>query len=133
MEARVGVARKKLRDANEMQETLVAVKTFTPAMLGHGRARGGGDDYRKRRKEVLQRIAAKGAPFSARGKNDWAWFIEAWDKAMAEEHDKEWGQKFAEWMQHLVESLGGGNANAVADFMASEINRVLQDAPALQV
>ena len=133
MQARVAVVRRKLREAREMEETLAALKTFTPAMLGDGRARGGGDDCRKRRKEVLQRLAAKGAPFSARGKNDWTWFVAAWGAKMSEEHGAKWGQVFAEWMQNLGESLAAGNANAVADFMASEINRVLQDVSALQV
>ena len=133
MQARVAVVRRKLREAHEMEETLAALKTFTPAMLGDGRARGGGDDCRKRRKEVLQRLAAKGAPFSARGKNDWTWFVAAWGAKTSEEHGAKWGQVFAEWMQNLGESLAAGNANAVADFMASEINRVLQDVSALQV
>ncbi len=133
MQSRVVVARRKLRDAEEMQEMRDAVKTFTPAMLGAGLPHAGGVAHRKRRRDVLSRLAAKGDPFSGQGRNDWAWFLEAWDAKMVEEHGREWGQKFAEQMQHLSESLAAGSTSAVADFMVSETARVLHDVSRLQV
>ena len=68
MQVRLTAARKKLREASAMQETLVAVKTFTPAMLGAGLKGGGGKAHRLRRWDVLNRLAARGAEFSAQGK-----------------------------------------------------------------
>ena len=68
-----------------------------------------------------------------RRKNDWVWFRVVWDKKMCEEHGSAWGQVFAEQMQHLCEALVAGEASAVADFMASETQRALQDVLALRV
>ena len=52
---------------------------------------------------------------------------------MCEEHDSDWGQVFPEQMQHLCEAMAAGEASAVADFMASETQRALQDVLALRV
>ena len=52
---------------------------------------------------------------------------------MCVDHDKAWGRIFAEQMQHLCEALAAGEASAVADFMASETQRKLQDVLALHV
>ena len=52
---------------------------------------------------------------------------------MCVEHGKAWGRIFAEQMQHLCEALAAGEASAVADFMASETQRKLQDVLALRV
>ena len=52
---------------------------------------------------------------------------------MCVEHGKVWGRKIAEQMQHLCEALVAGEASAVADFMASETQRTLQDVLALRV
>ena len=71
MQVRLTATRKKLREASAMQETLVAVKTFTPAMLGAGLKGGGGKEHRLRRWDVLNRVAARGAEFSGQGRNDW--------------------------------------------------------------
>ena len=116
-----------------MQETLVAVKTFTPAMLGAGLKGGGGKAHRLRRWDVLTRLAARGAEFSAQGQNDWEWFICAWDEKMCVEHGNTCGQIFAGQMQHLCEALAAGEASAVADLMDSETQRKLQDVLALRV
>ena len=133
MQKEATAARRKLQDAKEMQETQEALKTFTPEMLGAGKPRAGGADMKKRRKEVLQRLAAKGAKFSARGRNDWIWFLDAWDDRMINEHGAEWGNVFAGYMQHLAQELVAGNANAVINFMQTETSRVLSDVRALQV
>ena len=52
---------------------------------------------------------------------------------MCVEHDKAWGRILAEQMQQLCEALAAGEASAVADFMASETQRKLQDVLALRV
>ena len=82
---------------------------------------------------MLSRLLSKGAPLSAQAKNDWAWFVETWDKKMAEDHGVEWGNVFAQQMQHIAESLAEGAADAVAKFMASETKRVLHDVAVLAV
>ena len=64
-QVRLAAARKKLRETSAMQETLAAVKTFTPAMLGAGLKNGGLKAHRLRRWDVLNRLAARGAEFSA--------------------------------------------------------------------
>ena len=43
------------------------------------------------------------------------------------------GKAKTEQMQHLCEALAAGEASAVADFMASETQRKLQDVLALRV
>ena len=62
----------------------------------------------------------------------WVWFFDVWDQQMCVEH-KGWCRTFAEQMQHLCEALAAGEASAVADFMASETQRKLQDVLALRV
>ena len=116
-----------------MQETVIALNTFMPAMPGARLARGGGAVHKSRPKEVMNRLAARGAPLSARGKNDWTWFVEIWDGRIAVQHGADWGKMFAEQMQHLAESLAAGHADAVAKFMANETKRVLHDVVVLQV
>ena len=50
-----------------------------------------------------------------------------------EEHGFAWGLVFAEQMQHLCEVLAAGEAGAVAEFIANETQRKLQDVLALRV
>ena len=52
---------------------------------------------------------------------------------MCVEHDKAWGRIFAGQMQHLCEVLAAGEASAVAEFMANDTQRKLQDVLALRV
>ena len=63
----------------------------------------------------------------------WAWFLDAWDARMVDEHAAEWGNVFAGYMQHLADQLVAGNADAVINFMRTETSRVLSDVRALQV
>ena len=88
-------------------------------MLGAGLKNGGLKAHRLRRWDALNRLAARGAEFSAQGRNDWAWFIRAWGEKMCMEHGKAWGRIFAEQTQHLREAL--------------ETQRKLQDVLALRV
>ena len=52
---------------------------------------GGGGLARKRRFEVLDRMARSGAGLSVHQKNDWAWFKEEWDQKMLAELKGDWG------------------------------------------
>ena len=48
--------------------------------------------------DVLDKLAAFGVGLSAEQVNDWAWFKQAWDALMVDEHDQGWGGIFAGWM-----------------------------------
>ena len=106
--AALAQAKKALRDSKHVLETWKALKSFSPEMLGEGKKNGGSKEIQKRRFEVLHRVALHGAAMTARQYNDWGWFVEAWDTAMSEEHDKEWGSLFAAMVQHLLDELKAG-------------------------
>ena len=115
-----------------MQEALDSVKTFTPAMLGLGSNTAVG--------KPTGTAASTSSPvwppaaLSPQSQGyDWVWCIGAWDEKMRVEHGKVWGRIFAGQMQDLGEALAAGGAIAVADFMASEAQRKIQDALALRV
>ena len=110
-----------------------AFKTFSPEMLGHGHAKGAGAAGRKRRHEVLDRMAHTGTGLSAGQKNDWAWFKDSWDEAMLSEHTAEWGGVFAQYIQGILDRLDKGATNAFSLFVQDETKRVLAMVPALQV
>ena len=67
---------------------------------------------------------------SSQQRNDYDWFKSMWDEAMIQEHNDNWGEKFAGWMQTIVNSTA---SNAFSVFMHSETNRVLRDKQALAV
>ena len=120
-------------EAENLLEMKHAFKTFSPEMLGNGHAKGAGAAGRKRRHEVLDRMAHTGAGLSAGQKNDWVWFKDSWDEAMLSEHKAEWGSVFAEYIQSVLVELDKGTTNAFSLFVHGETKRVLGMAPALQV
>ena len=67
-------------------ETRHAMKRYSPEGLGQGKARSGGVAARRLRSEVLDKMAKLGAGLTPAQKNDWAWFREAWDGKMCDEH-----------------------------------------------
>ena len=85
------------------------------------------------RYEVLEKMAKLGSGLIPAQKNDWAWFREAWDEKMCEEHAQEWGKTFSEWMQKLLDDLGDGVANAFSVFMHDETMRNFSKTPMLVV
>ena len=101
-------------------------------MLGQGRVHGGGAAHRNRRMEVMDRLGSHG-DLSAQQRNDWQWFKEEWDKAMAQEHNAEWGGKFAETIQAVLEEIQGGCKAALSQFMYRETKRYLQHIPMLRL
>ena len=120
-------------EAENLLEMKHAFKTFSPEMLGHGHAKGAGAAGRKRRHEVLDRMAHTGTGLSAGQKNDWAWFKDSWDEAMLSEHTAEWGGVFAQYIQGILDRLDKGATNAFSLFVQDETKRVLAMVPALQV
>ena len=123
-------ARKAIVDAENMKESVHAMKTFTVGSLGAGVANAGGANGRKRRFEVLDRMARSGAGLSAGQKNDWAWFKESWDAAMLAEHKAKWPEVLAGWMQNLINSSAN---NAFSVFVYDETRRLFSGATALHV
>ena len=103
-----------------------ALKTFSLAMLGGHDKKAGGAAARKNRWEVLDRLARHGAALSPAQRNDFELWKRSWDEAMVEEHNGEWAETFAGWMQDAL-TYYVSTANAFSTFMHNETNRVLQD------
>ena len=116
-------------------ENLVAskhtMKTYTAAALGHGHPKGGFAVARKRRFEVLDRLARNGSGLTETQANDFSWFKEAWDDRMAGELRQDWGGTFAGWMQKILDEFEGGVGNAFSAFVHNETARCFADEPAL--
>ena len=85
------------------------------------------------RYEVLDRMAKLGTGLTPSQKNDWAWFREAWDEKMCDEHAQEWGGTFSQWMQQILDDLSDGVANAFSMFMYDETKRHFSKTPMLVV
>ena len=127
--AKADLARQKakLLEVQRLTETAVAVKRFSPEMLGAGHAKGGTAANRKQRFDLMDRIASLGSGLSAEQQNDWTWFKEAWDKKMAEAHKEAWGTTFAGWIQGVLEKMREAN-NAMSVFVYDETVRCFSDA-----
>ena len=115
--------RLELMSMESVLETRHTLKRYTPEMLGQGKAHSGGPAARKLRYEVLERISKLGTSLSAAQRNDWAWFREAWDTKMCNDHGKEWGGTFSTWMQKLLDDISEGLSNAFSVFVHNETNR----------
>ena len=122
-----------IQDAESLLETKHAMKSFSLEDLGQGRSRGGGGPAKKRRAEVLDRLARLGTGLSPAQRNDFAWWKAAWDEKMLAEHKEDWGGVFAGWVQRILNDLDEGNASAFSLFVHAETARCLSGAPALQL
>ena len=109
------------------------LKTYSIDQLGQGHAKGGTAACRTRRHEVLDRMARNGIGLSVGQRNDWNWFKQAWDETMAREYTENWGGKFAEWIQGVIDRFKKGEANAFSVFVHSESSRCLHGERVLQV
>ena len=136
--------RKQIQDANEvlkhdimeaecLLETKHAVKTYSLEDLGQGRSRGGGAAGKKRRLEVLDRLARIGQGLSPAQKNDFSWWKDAWDANMLQEHGDDWPGVFAGWTQRVLVDYEGGWGNAFSMFVHSETRRCFDGTVALRV
>ena len=105
-----------------------AEKTYCAWELGKGKPNGGGDECKKARAEVLQRLRSV-AKLSPQQENDWEYFVTSWDREMANAQGEEWGTVFAEIIQNLSNQLEAGNKNALSEFMYNETKRVLANVP----
>lgn len=107
-----------------------AIKSYTVDALGGGNPSAGGVKGKKNRFEVLDRLSRFKAGLSAGQKNDWAWFKDAWDQEMVARHGGNWGLRFSEWMQGVLEDE---RSNAFSLFVNSETCRVFDATAALHV
>ena len=121
-----------LQDHERLLETKHAVKRFSTESLGQSNKNAGGPTSRKRRFEVLDRLARQGSGLSPAQKNDWVWWKEEWDARMVQEHRENWGETFAEWMQAVLDQLDKGLGNAFSVFVYDETRRCFDGVPALR-
>ena len=79
-ETKANLKRKKqeILELENLIETRHAMKSYTFDALS-------GPQSRKRRLEVLDRLARTGPGLTAEQKNDWSWFEAAWDQKMQAE------------------------------------------------
>ena len=95
--------------------------------------KGGGAAGRKRRHEILDRLARQGSGLSPGQKNDWEWFKQLWDDAMLAEHKAEWANVFGGWVTNVLNDVKGGDERAFSKFVHSETVRVLSGLSILSV
>ena len=120
-------------DVEQALEAKRAVKTFSLSDLGDGRRSCGGGAGAKARSQVLERLARLGQGLSPAQRNDFAWFKEAWDNKMLEQHGAGWPALFASWAQRLLDAHAGGDRAAFSVFVHDETKRCFGDEVALVV
>jgi hypothetical protein len=127
-ETKVILKRKKeeILALENLVETKHAMKSYTVDSLS-------GPQSRKRRFEVLDRMARTGLGLTAAQQNDWSWFKAGWDQKMLTEHKGHWGDTFAMWLQHVLNEIDAGKTNAFSTFVYNETCRCFNTMPALTV
>ena len=106
-----------------MLETKYAVKQYSLGDLGKGRSRGGKSCAKKRRLEMLDRLARLGQGLSAAQRNDFSWFKDAWDARMLQGDGGIWPVTFMGWVQRLLGENDDGVANTFPFFFHGERRR----------
>ena len=117
--------KQEIADAEELLETRHAMKTYSLDDLGQGgaRGRGGPSQAKKRRIEVLTRLAHIGHGVSPEQKNDFSWWKAAWDEHMLAHHGDAWAGVFAGWVQQILNDCDAGTKNAFSLFVHAEARR----------
>ena len=131
--ARLKKRKREIEDAEAVLEAKHAIKQYSLEELGKGRSRGGGVAAKKRRWEVLDRLARLGQGLSPAQRNDFGWFKDAWDARMLQKHEGSWLETFMGWMQRLLGENEDGVANAFSVFVHRETRRCFDGVPALRV
>ena len=132
VQEQVKKAKKDNRFALEVMQSAEFAKTYTLVELGQGKKKAGGEQYRKSRGDVLERLR-RAADLSPTQTSDWTFFKTHWDRVMAETHEEDWAKLFAETIQQVHNELDKGNRRALSTFMYNETQRVLKNVPVLQI
>ena len=126
--------KREIEDAEDVLHAKHASKKFTAEELGKGATtKRCLDAAKKRRWEVLDRLARLGQGLSPAQRNDFKWFKEAWDARMLQEHGDNWPELFMGWMQRLLGENEAGHGNAFSVFVHRETRRCFDGVPALRV
>ena len=125
--------KQQIADEEHIADARQTVKSVRLSFLGDQIKNCGGVVCRKRRDEVLDRISKMGTGLSPSQKNEWAWFKEAWQGKMLDEHGEQWVRIFAGWMQEVMDSLERGQANAFSVFVHRETRRCFNSDVALEL
>jgi hypothetical protein len=128
--AQLAKIKKEQKIATAVVTAIETAKGYSLQMLGQGKKGGGTQQHQKARFEVLDRVLQV-AQLSPEQTGLWTFFKSAWDDAMSELHQANWGQYFAEMVQQLLNDLLAGTSNALSVFMQNETKRVLSAVPAL--
>ena len=82
--------------------------------------------------DLLDRLVRHGVAFTPHQRNDWKWFKDAWDHAMSEHHNKEWGSLSARIVQGVLDKFEANDVTAVSTVMYDETCRVLSTVRVIQ-
>ena len=133
VKSRLKKRKRDIENAEELLEAKHSANQFSFEDLGKGRSRGGGVATKKRRWEVLDRLARLGQGLSPAQRNDFKWFKEAWDARMLQEHGDNWPELFMGWMQRLLGEKEAGHGNAFSVFVHNETRRCFDGVLGLRV
>ena len=126
--------KREIEDAEDVLHAKHAAKQFTVEGLGKGATtKRCLDAAKKRRWEVLDRLARLGQGLSPAQRNDFGWFKETWDSRMLQEYGDSWPEVFMGWMQQLLGENEKGVANAFSLFVHNETRRCFDGVSALRV
>ena len=88
---------------------------------------------KKRRWEVLDRLARLGQGLPPAQMTGFGGFKDAWDARMLQEHGDIWPETFMEWTQRFLGENENGKATAFSVFEHNETRRCFDGALALRV
>ena len=122
-EATLQKTKQLIAEQEQIAEARHVVKKFRLEYLGDGARGCGGAAGRKRRDEVMDRMAKLGSGLSPQQRNDWVWFKEAYDRKMHGAHGDDWVRIFVGYMQEVLNQLYDGTPNAFSLFVHKETLR----------
>ncbi len=82
---------------------------YTASELGQGRDHGGGEEMRKNRADLLDRVFKLGQARSAAAEADWRRWQRRFDAAGLREYKGAWGSHFRNMMRNLLGELQRGD------------------------
>ena len=101
------------------------VRAFSASQCGHGKKGGGTKEHRANRFQVLERMRLIGN-LTQEQTHQWDFFIHNWDEQRAAADQEQWGVRFLEEMQHILEKMAGGQGNAFSEYVRDQTNAGLE-------